>query len=202
MSLGGCIAGHSAPALGGRLASLAFIDVGSEVNFEASSRMRVFIEGMRPVARFEDLTRQALAVSPMTYPGLMLYRYQSLLTQGPGGFVWKADRRSPVDFPHILARLSQLPALAPLVACPALFVKGGRSRVLCQTGLERFADRFPAGQWSVIPGAGHNVREDEPAALALALQEVLEKHRPAPVTGRRISTQTGMGYVRSWNETM
>lgn len=192
MSLGGCVAGHAAPALGARLASLTFIDVGSEVNFAASARMRAFIEGVRPVANVEDLVRQALAVSPMTDPDLMLYRYQSLLTQGSGGFVWKADRRSPVDFPHILARLSQLADLAPLVACPVLVVKGGRSDVLGQAGLERFADRFPAGRWIVIPGAGHNVQEDQPAALALALQAVMGMDEPAPVIGRRPSTLTGV----------
>lgn len=173
MSLGGCVAGHVAVALGSRLASLSFIDVASAVNFEASARMRAFIEAARPVARVEDLVSQALAVSPATDPDLMLYRYQSLLKPGAEGFGWKADRRSPVDFPHILARLAQLSDLAPLVDCPVLVVKGGRSRVLTQAGLEAFAASFPAGRWIVIPGAGHNVQEDQPAALALALHDVL-----------------------------
>ncbi len=185
MSLGGCVAGHAAVALGSRLASLSFIDVASAVNFEASARMRAFIEAARPVARVEDLVSQALAVSPATDPDLMLYRYQSLLKPGAEGFGWKADRRSPVDFPHILARLAQLSDLAPLVDCPVLVVKGGRSRVLTQAGLEAFAAGFPAGRWIVIPGAGHNVQEDQPAALALALHDVLAG-RPT----NKIFTQT------------
>lgn len=173
MSLGGCVAGHAAVALGSRLQSLSFIDVASAVNFEASARMRAFIEAARPVARVEDLVRQALAVSPATDPDLMLYRYQSLLKPGAEGFCWKADRRRPVDFPHILARLAQLNDLAALVDCPVLVVKGGRSRVLTQAGLEAFAAAFPAGRWVTIRGAGHNIQEDQPAALALALKKVL-----------------------------
>lgn len=173
MSLGGCVAGHAAPALGDRLASLTFIDVGDEVNFAASARMRAFIEGARPVARVEDLVRQALAVSPATDPDLMLYRYQSLLARQSDGFGWKADRRRPVNFPHILGKLAELPALAPQIACPVLVVKGARSRVLSQAGLERFAACFPAGRWTVIPAAGHNIQEDQPAAIAVAIRDLI-----------------------------
>jgi pimeloyl-ACP methyl ester carboxylesterase len=175
MSLGGCVAGHAAPALGDRLASLTFIDVGDRVNFAASARMRAFIEGVRPVARVEDLVRQAITVSPATDPDLMLYRYQALLAQGGDGFVWKADRRRPVDFPHILGKLAELSALAPRIACPVLVVKGGRSRVLSQAGLERFAARFARGRWTVIPAAGHNIQEDQPAALAAAIGDLLSQ---------------------------
>jgi len=173
MSLGGCVAGHAAPALGDRLASLTFIDVGDEVNFAASARMRAFIEGARPVARLEDLVHQALAVSPGTDPDLMLYRYQSLLARRSDGFGWKADRRRPVDFPHILGKLAELTALAPQVACPVLVLKGARSQVLSQAGLERFAASFPGGRSIVIPAAGHNIQEDQPAALAVAIRYLI-----------------------------
>lgn len=191
MSLGGCIAGHAAAALGDRLASLTFIDVGDRVNFAASARMRAFIEGARPVARVEDLVRQALAVSPATDPDLMLYRYQSLLALGPDGYVWKADRRSPVDFPHILGKLAELAGLAHRVACPVLVVKGGRSRVLSQAALERFAARFQDGRWAIIPSAGHNIQEDQPAALATVLGDLISRP-PRPVARRRDLAEQGV----------
>jgi pimeloyl-ACP methyl ester carboxylesterase len=173
MSLGGCVAGHVAPLLGARLKSLSFVDVGDEVNFEASARMRAFIEGVRPAAQVEDIVRQALAVSPKTDPDLMLYRYRSLLTEGPEGYCWKADRRAPVNFPHILGKLAELNTLAPTITCPVLVVKGGNSHVLTQEGLERFASGFPKGRWAVIPGAGHNIQEDQPAALAAAMRDLM-----------------------------
>ncbi len=175
MSLGGCIAGHAAPALGRRLSSLTFIDVGDQVNFNASARMRGFIEGVRPVARVEDLVRQALAVSPGTDPDLMLYRYQSLLVRRSDGFGWKADRRTPVNFPHILERLAELSLLAPRTSCPVLVAKGERSRVLSLARVEQFASQFPRGRSTVIPAAGHNIQEDQPVALAAAIRALLSE---------------------------
>ncbi|HEX5380181.1 MAG TPA: alpha/beta hydrolase [Phenylobacterium sp.] len=173
MSLGGCIAGHAATALGAQLASLTFIDVGPRVNFASTSRMRAFIGAVRPVRQVDDLVRDALAISPRTDPDLMLYRYQALLKSGPGGFVWKADRRRPTDFPHILDKLAHLDAIAPLIACPVLVVKGERSKVMTQREAKRFAGLFPQGRCVVIPGAGHNVQEDQPVALAAALRTTI-----------------------------
>jgi pimeloyl-ACP methyl ester carboxylesterase len=173
MSLGGCIAGHAAIALGARLASLTFIDVGPRVNFASTSRMRAFIEAAKPVQQVEDLVRAALAVSPRTNPDLMLYRYQSLLKSEPGGFVWKADRRRPTNFPHILDKLAALDAIAPLIACPVLVVKGARSKVMTMSDTKRFAGRFSDGRCVVIPGAGHNVQEDQPVALAAVLRTTI-----------------------------
>jgi pimeloyl-ACP methyl ester carboxylesterase len=173
MSLGGCVAGHAAPLLGSRLKSLAFIDVADEVSFAASARMRAFIAGVRPVPEVADLVRQALEVSPLTDPDLMAYRYQHLLRPGPDGFIWKADRRRPPDFAAILGKVSELSRVAPLLSCPVMVVRGGRSRVLSQRRLERFAGRFADGSWVVIPGAGHNVQEDQPVRLAAALRDLI-----------------------------
>jgi pimeloyl-ACP methyl ester carboxylesterase len=175
MSLGGCVAGHAAPFLGSRLKSLTFIDVADEVNFAASARMRAFFERVRPVQQVEDLVAQALAVSSQTDPDLMSYRYQHLLKPGPDGYIWRADRRRRTDFEAILGKLAELTGLAPQVSCPVLVVKGGRSRVLSQRRLERFAGRFPDGAWTVIPDAGHNVQEDQPVRLAAAIRETIAR---------------------------
>jgi pimeloyl-ACP methyl ester carboxylesterase len=183
MSLGGCIAGHAAPLLGSRLKSLTFIDVTDEVNFAASARMRAFIDQVRPVPEVEDLVRQALAISPQTDPDLMSYRYRHLLKPGPDGFTWRTDRRRRADFAAILGKLAELTGLAPQLSCPVLVVKGGRSRVVSQRQLERFAGRFPDGEWIVIPDAGHNVQEDQPVRLAAALRATIARVRLRHVPG-------------------
>lgn len=175
MSLGGCVAGHAAAELGPKLASLVFVDVAAKVCFEASERMRNFLSAVRPVESVEALVEQALLLSSRTDPELMLYRYQSLLTEGPGGYFWKADRRSPTDFEHILARLAELPALAPQLCCPVLVVKGGRSNVLTATTAAEFAQCFPDGRWALISDAGHNIQEDHPVALAALVSELVEE---------------------------
>ncbi|MEW6644392.1 MAG: alpha/beta hydrolase [Pseudomonadota bacterium] len=184
MSLGGCVAGHAAPLLASRLKSLTFIDVADGVDFSATARMRAFLDQVRPVPHVEDLVRQALMVSPQTDPDLMSYRYQHLLKAGPDGFTWRMDRRRRTDFAAILGKLAELPNLARQISCPVLVVKGGRSRVLSQRRLERFAGRFPDGAWCVIPHAGHNVQEDEPVGLAAALRSVIGQARIHTVAPR------------------
>jgi pimeloyl-ACP methyl ester carboxylesterase len=173
MSLGGCVAGHAAAGLGARVASLTFIDVGAEVAFDASARMRRFFETVRPAATIEEVVGQALALSPHTDPGLMLYRYQALLVERPEGYVWKADRRRPTDFDHILGKLADLSELGPAIRCPVRVVKGGRSRVLTDVTAARFAGRFAGGRWALIPGAGHNIQEDAPVALATLVADLI-----------------------------
>lgn len=177
MSLGGCVAGHAAADLGPRLASLSFIDVAPDVSFGATARMRAFMASVRPAAHVEDVVRSALAVSPRTDPDLMLYRYQSLLKRGPDGFVWKGDRRRTPDFPHILGKVAELAGRAGQVACPVLVARGGRSRVLSADAARGFAQRFPYGDWVVLPDAGHNIQEDQPRALATALLAHMQARR-------------------------
>lgn len=173
MSLGGCIAGHTAVALGRMVKSLTFIDVADDVNAETGARIVAFIDGVRPAESVEVVVWQALAASPQSDPALMRYRYRSLLKPGSGGFTWRADRRSPPNFAHILAKLAELSALADRIACPTLVVKGGRSQTIGQVALERFAEKFPNGTWTIIRDAGHNIQEDAPVALASALRQVM-----------------------------
>jgi pimeloyl-ACP methyl ester carboxylesterase len=171
MSLGGCVAGHAAVGLGARLASLAFIDVGPRVNFSATANLRRFMAEVDATAPLEDVVRTALAASPRTDPDLLLYRYQGLLRPQGG---WRADRRRATDYAHILGRLAELCAIAPRIACPTLAIKGGRSRVLTVDDLRAFAARFPRGLWALVPDAGHNVQEDQPAALAAELRNLIQ----------------------------
>ena len=170
MSLGGCIAGHAAAGLGDRLGSLTFIDVADQVNFAATARMRTFLKNARPVRRVEDMVAEAMAISAKTDPELMLYRYQSLLKATANGFDWRADRRRPPNFPHMLDKLAELVLLAPAIACPVLVVRGGRSNVFDQTISKRFSGAFPNGRSATVPDAGHNVQEDQPVALAIELR--------------------------------
>lgn len=173
MSLGGCIAGHAAAALGPTVESLTFIDVADDVNAETGVRIVAFIDNVRSAKSVEDVVQQALAASSQSDPALMRYRYRSLLKPETGGFTWRADRRRPPNFPHILAKLAELSTLAAQIVCPTLVAKGGRSKTISQAILERFAKKFPKGTWTVISEAGHNIQEDAPVALAAALRRII-----------------------------
>ncbi|MFX0574558.1 alpha/beta fold hydrolase [Nocardia nepalensis] len=86
----------------------------------------------------------------------------------------KYDLRPP-DFSAILAATDRLPT--QLTSLPTLLVRGGRSRVLTQATAERLVGRIPDGELVIVPDAGHNVQEDNPAALITALHAFLT-HRP------------------------
>lgn len=172
MSLGGTVAGHTAAAYPARVASLAMIDVGPGVDFNASIGMRVFFAEHDRHDSVQAFIDAALAFSPRSERDVVTYRMNNLLKQDADGtWTWKNDRREPHDYDHILAMLEQLTMLARQIACPTLIVRGQRSTIFSAARAKAFAERFPRGSAVEIPDAGHNVQEDNPAALATALRK-------------------------------
>lgn len=176
MSLGGNVAGHAAPRLGARLASLTFVDVGPGVAFQGSANMRSFFDAIPPLVDLAEITASALRESPTTDPALMAYRYRALFRPVDGGWSLHQDRRRPHDYRHILGRLEELRDLAPSTPCPTLIARGTRSRVLSAEAAAAFAACFPNGRTVDIAGAGHNVQEDAPVALAALLRVQVKSH--------------------------
>jgi pimeloyl-ACP methyl ester carboxylesterase len=172
MSLGGTVAAHAAAAAPERAQSLTLVDVGPGVDFAASATLRGFIADFAGAASIDAVVEAALKVARNRNRALVAYRMRALLRpDGDGRWRWKRDDRRPTDFPAILARVEQMGAVAPGLPCPALVVRGGESRILSDAAAARFAARFADGRWEVVPGAGHNVQEDNPAALAAVLEE-------------------------------
>jgi len=171
MSLGGNVAAHYAASPRTRARSLLLVDVGPWVDFTATENMRGFMG--RPIAELslDELVDRAVSVSTSGGPrDKILYRYLHMTTRlADGSLSFRNDRRHPHDYAHILAKLEELPELAKSMSLPVRIVRGGRSRVLSDEKVARFASCFPNGSWVVIDAAGHNVQEDEPRALASAL---------------------------------
>ncbi|GGT86145.1 hydrolase [Streptomyces violascens] len=173
MSLGGVVAAHVADAHPGRVERLALIDVAPGVDFESTGRMRAFMAGLGPVAALDAVVDAAMQVNPRADRAGVAYRMNTLFRRAPNGdWVPKGDPRPP-DFPAILAAIERLPA--QLTGLPVLLVRGGRSRVLSQPTAERLVGRIPDGELVVVPDAGHNVQEDNPAALITALGAFLTR---------------------------
>ncbi|YCK38119.1 alpha/beta fold hydrolase [Actinomadura sp. ATCC 39365] len=173
MSLGGVVAAHVADERPGRVERLALIDVAPGVDFDSTWRVRSFISGLGPVRELETVVEAAMRVNPRANRASVAYRMSTLFRPAPGGgWVPKGDPRPP-DFPAILAAIDRLPA--QLSRTPVLLVRGGRSRVLSQATAERLVARVPDGELVVVPDAGHNVQEDNPAALITALHAFLTR---------------------------
>lgn len=171
MSLGGTVAAHLAEAHPGRVERLVLVDVAPGTNFESTRRMRAFIEGLRPVHVLDTVVDGALGVNPRADRAGIAYRMSTLFRRGSDG-VWvpKADP-TPPDYPGIMAAIERFPV--QLTGLPVLLVRGERSRALPQPAAERLVATLPDGRLVVVPNAGHNVQEDNPAALIDALRTFL-----------------------------
>jgi pimeloyl-ACP methyl ester carboxylesterase len=172
MSLGGNVAFHFAAQHAERTASLTMVDVGPEIDFAATSGMRSFLTEAGKSESLESVVEAVLAYRPDNDRDLILYRYMHLMRSMPdGSWQWKLDRRRPPDYPHILAKLAEMPSLAPRIQCPVLITRGARSRVFSEPAAAAFAQLFAHARWTNIADAGHNIQEDNPKALAAAIRE-------------------------------
>lgn len=174
MSLGGNIGAHFAGAHAAKVASLTLVDVGPEIDFGATRSLRNFVDEAQDVSNLETILAAALLFNPQADRDKLVYRLQhSTQRTEAGRYRWKIDRRRPLDYDHILARLAELPALAKLIACPVLIARGGRSRIFSDDAAARCAALFTRGEWTRIEDAGHNVQEDNPRALLEELKRFL-----------------------------
>jgi pimeloyl-ACP methyl ester carboxylesterase len=180
MSLGGIIAAHYATSSDARAASLALIDVAPNVDFGAVGPMRHFMD--RPIAdlSLDQLVDAALSAGARGGRERILYRYRHMTwIDHDGRLAWRQDRTRRRDYEHLLGKLEELTGLAPAIACPVLIVRGERSRVLTDEKVAAFAARCRDGHWLAILGAGHNVQEDEPLALATTLRQFIDREAPS-----------------------
>ncbi|WP_161363608.1 alpha/beta hydrolase [Streptomyces sp. SID3343] len=178
MSLGGVIAAHVADVWPDRVERLALVDVAPGVDYESTRHVRAFMAALGPVRDIETVVEAAMRVNPKADRAGVAYRMSTLFRRAPeGGWVPKGDPRPP-DFPVILAAIDRLADRLNRVPAPVLLVRGGRSRVLSQAAAERLVEQVPDGELVVVPDAGHNVQEDDPAALIGALRTFLTR-RPS-----------------------
>jgi len=177
MSLGAVIAAHYAASGDARIASLTMVDTGPRPDFEATAGMRAFIAQPIDHLSLEQLTAAAVKQAAKGDYDTILYRYMHMTRrQTPDGrLTWRHDprRRRPSDYAHILAKIEELEALAPAMRCKVLIVRGADSRIITDEKVAAFAARFRDARWVTIPEAGHNVQEDNPVALVVALRGFL-----------------------------
>lgn len=171
MSLGGVVAAELALSAGSLVRSLTMVDVAPGVNFEATARMRGFINGMTSAPSVETVIDTAMKKRPGSDRERVAYRMRSLLRQrSDGEWVWKRDSRRMVDYQHILSHIQGLTDRVIAFRGPFLMVRGGRSKSMPAPAAVEFASRFHNGRFVEVPDAGHNVQEDNPAALIRELR--------------------------------
>jgi pimeloyl-ACP methyl ester carboxylesterase len=171
MSLGGVVAAELALTTTDLVRSLVMVDVAPGVEFDGTARMRGFLNGMTGAPSVDAVTDAAMRTSPGNDRERVAYRMNALLRQRADGvWQWRRDSRRIVDYPHILSHIERLQHRVGGFAAPFLMVRGGRSRSMPAPAAMAFASRFQDGRFVEISDAGHNVQEDNPAALIQVLR--------------------------------
>lgn len=170
MSLGGIIAAHYAARVGSQVVSLAMIDVAPDVDFNATGPARQTLSRSIAHLTLDELVDASIARGARGRRDTILYRFLHMTrVDADGTMGWTQDRARAADHGHYLDKLQELSNMASRFAGPVLVVRGGKSGVLTDAKVAAFAQRCANGRWLTIPGAGHNVQEDQPVALAAAL---------------------------------
>lgn len=178
MSLGGIVAAHVAAVRPERIGSLVLVDVGPGVVFEGTARMRNFFAGLGHIESIDSVVDAALKTSPTSDRARVAYRMGTMLRRSAGGtFAWAYDQHRKPDYAAMLAEVQAMEKTAERLDAPCLVVRGGRSPVFSDEAAERFAARFAKGEWIVVPDAGHNVQEDNPASMIAALTRFWQGRR-------------------------
>ena len=170
-SLGGFIA--LAYALSRRSRPRALIVVDMRARLTDSRFMRLVRALPAPSYRDEaELLRRFRLLPADSRPQPALFRAiarHSVRPAPDGRLRLKSDRaalrRAPVD---LGPRLSEL-------GCPCLFVRGQNSATLSARGLAEMRAGCPDASAADIPGAGHHVFLDQPAAFVAAVQKFLDE---------------------------
>lgn len=180
MSMGGINALLYAAAHPERVAALALIDVGPDVQAAGGRRIAAFVRQSVEADSIEALLAQAQAFNPQRDPRLLR---RSLLhafrRRTDGKWVRKNDTRPQAHTGAGAADLQRYWPLVPRIACPALAVRGARSNVLHDADAQKLARALPRGRWARVENAGHSVQGDNPAGLLEVLRPFLQESLPA-----------------------
>jgi esterase len=123
----------------------------------------------------EDVVAHMRASNPRYTEAMLRHRARHAVRPLPGGgFAWKYDRalRDAIRDGRLRVPADLWPQWGAM-ACPTLLVRGAESDVLSAETATRMVDALPAARLVVVPGAGHTVPGDQPAAFQSLLCQFL-----------------------------
>jgi len=168
-SLGGLVAGASAPLLEACLSGLVLIDTACRLTEHGARYMNALSRFAHPVyPSLEEAVRRfrLLPTANGANPEVLAHVARHAVTQlHDGTWTLKFDRRA-------LARIEPcdvLPSLGSL-RCPILIIRGGNSSYFPAKTLSALGRSIPKARTLEIPGAHHHVMLDAPGPLADAVR--------------------------------
>jgi pimeloyl-ACP methyl ester carboxylesterase len=176
LSLGGRVAINFAGRHPDRVERLVVVDIGPEI--APAGRARVGTLMATAPERFEsleDVVTHLRTNAPLYTEPMLRHRAQHAVRPLPGGgLTWKYDRalREAIRQGRMRVPADLWPQWCA-IACPTLVVRGATSDVLSEETSKRMAEELPVARLVVVPGAGHTVPGDQPAAFQTLLREFL-----------------------------
>lgn len=171
LSMGGMNAAAFASRHSDLLSAVVLVDVAPEVSNEGGREIRDFIAGREDFESLDDVVDYAHAGNPLRPRHFLERSLRHNLRHLPGGrLTWKYDRRRFLSASDRAQVMRDVWSGVDNIACPALIVRGGVSRVLSQEAAERLASRI-GGELVTVEGAGHIVAGDRPVEFARVLDD-------------------------------
>jgi pimeloyl-ACP methyl ester carboxylesterase len=189
-SLGGELAIHLASCMPERVAALAVVDYGPQVDKEVQAQsMELFRAGFRAYASIEEYASWLESTRPMLHRRQIRLLAQAALREvAEGRFLLKCDP----SLVHVFDRLAPTEASARAIRCPVLLVRGSQSAILAMKTAERLVGLFGNGKLIVVPKAGHAVMVDNPVGFSQAVMPFVKRHGRDAVHGSmNTDRQTG-----------
>ena len=176
LSLGGRVAINYAGCHPARVARLVVVDIGPDIAPAGRARVGSMMAGAPE--RFEtldDVVAHQRVNAPLYTEAMLRHRARhAVRSLSEGGFTWKYDRALRDAIREGRLRVpADLWAQWRAIQCPTLLVRGSESDILTEEIARRMLDALPHARLTVVPGAGHTVPGDQPAAFQALLREFL-----------------------------
>jgi len=155
--------------------ALIIVDVSPEIQVKGVENIRNFIQAADELDSFEAFVERAHQFNPRRSLDNIRSRLSHNLKQLPSGkWTWKYDKalRSPERGFHA-STLFNLWDDVHAIRCPTLIIKGGESDILSAESAGKLQAAIPGSRVAVVPGAGHSVMGDNPAAFVEATRAFL-----------------------------
>lgn len=176
LSLGGRVGFAYAAAHPGRVERLVVVDIGPDIAADGILRvLRAMASAPERFATLDDVRAWIRAMNPRYTETKLRQRAELAVRPLPdGGCGWKYDVELRESVRQ--GRMRPAPDLWPAwtaLACPTLLIQGAESDLLTDEIAKRMIEAQPHARLAVVPGAGHTVPGDQPAAFLRLLTEFL-----------------------------
>ena len=158
------------------LKALAVVDTGPEMGRAGESRIRTFRELPDELDSYEEFADRVQSYTGRSREQVLGALQYSIRQRSDGKWTWKYDKllRSPGFRPGGWDS-TRLWECVSRVRCPTLLIRGGDSDFFLPDAMDRMLQLIPGSTAAVVPGAGHLVAGDNPAAFVTALRTLLDR---------------------------